>query len=54
MLFFFSGLHSDYHKPSDTADKINAPGAVKVLSLVYEMASRIADAPQRMSYVEVV
>ena len=25
MLFFFSGLHSDYHKPSDTWDKINAP-----------------------------
>ncbi len=24
-LFFFSGLHSDYHKPSDTWDKINAP-----------------------------
>ncbi len=26
VLFFFSGLHSDYHKPSDTWDKINAPG----------------------------
>src|SRR5437016_3580931 len=25
VLFFFSGLHSDYHKPSDTWDKINAP-----------------------------
>ena len=35
VLFFFSGLHTDYHKPSDTYDKINANGAVKVLSLVY-------------------
>ncbi len=32
VLFFFSGLHSDYHKPSDTWDKIDAPGAVKVLA----------------------
>ena len=31
VLFFFSGLHSDYHKPSDTWDKINAPDAVEVL-----------------------
>ena len=28
-LFFFSGLHSDYHKPSDTWDKIDAPAAAK-------------------------
>ena len=27
MLFFFSGLHGDYHKPSDTWDKIDAPDA---------------------------
>ena len=25
VLFFFSGLHADYHKPSDTWDKIDAP-----------------------------
>ncbi len=28
VLFFFSGLHADYHKPSDTWDKIDAPDAV--------------------------
>jgi hypothetical protein len=27
VLHFFTGTHSDYHKPSDTADKINAAGA---------------------------
>ncbi len=27
VLFFFSGLHADYHKPSDTADKIDAGDA---------------------------
>jgi len=52
-LFFFSGLHTDYHKPSDTYEKINSEGAIKVLSLVYGMADRIANAPERLTYVEV-
>ena len=53
VLFFFSGVHTDYHKPSDTADKINTAGAVKVLSLVYQVADRLASEPQKLTYVEV-
>ena len=53
VLFFFSGLHTDYHKPSDTADKINAPGAVKVLSLVYMTMDKLAANPGRLEYTEV-
>ena len=34
VLFFFSGLHADYHKPSDTWDKINAPSAAQLLDMV--------------------
>ena len=26
VLFFWTGFHPDYHKPTDTADKINVPG----------------------------
>ncbi|MEP0813688.1 MAG: M28 family peptidase [bacterium] len=33
VLNFFSGLHDDYHRPSDTADKINAEGACEVLEI---------------------
>ena len=29
VLHFFTGTHSDYHKPSDTADKVNAAGAMQ-------------------------
>ena len=29
VLHFFTGTHGDYHKPSDTADKINAAGAMQ-------------------------
>jgi hypothetical protein len=53
VLFFFSGLHTDYHKPSDTYEKINANGAVKVLSLVYMMANQIANDAKRLEYTEV-
>ena len=52
-LFFFSGLHSDYHKPSDTWDKINAEGAVKLLDEVDEIAVTLADSNQRPAFVRV-
>jgi hypothetical protein len=34
VLFFFTGLHHDYHKPSDDADKINYRGEVQVLKYI--------------------
>jgi hypothetical protein len=37
VLFFFSGLHADYHRPSDTWEKIDARGAVRLLGLVQEL-----------------
>jgi len=52
-LFFFSGLHSDYHRPTDTADKIDGKGAIQVLSLVAGAAERIANAPSKLPYTEV-
>jgi membrane-associated protease RseP (regulator of RpoE activity) len=53
VLFFFSGLHADYHKPSDTADKINGEGAQKVLSLAYLMLDRIANDTERPQFTQV-
>lgn len=44
VLFFFSGLHSDYHKPSDTWDKINAPSAARLLDLIGNAAVQLANA----------
>src|SRR5579871_6839905 len=44
VLFFFSGLHSDYHKPSDTWDKINAPSAARLLDMVEDVAVQLANA----------
>jgi hypothetical protein len=52
-LFFFSGLHSDYHKPSDTWDKIDAPAAAKLLALVADIAQSMRDAPDRPAFVKI-
>lgn len=46
IIFYFNGLHADYHKPSDTPDKINYPLLQKRTTLVFytawEMANRNA------------
>jgi aminopeptidase YwaD len=52
-LFFFSGLHSDYHKPGDTWDKIDAPNAAKVLELVADIAGALRDTAERPQFVRV-
>ncbi|MBC7424756.1 MAG: M28 family peptidase, partial [Ferruginibacter sp.] len=37
VLFFFTGLHSDYHKPTDDADKINYAGELMVVKYIYKL-----------------
>ena len=54
VLFFFSGLHSDYHKPSDTWDKINAPSAAKLLDLIADVTVQLANADQTPKFQTVV
>ncbi|HET7003678.1 MAG TPA: M20/M25/M40 family metallo-hydrolase, partial [Puia sp.] len=40
VLFFFTGIHSDYHKPTDRADKINYPGELQVIKLIYAITQK--------------
>lgn len=37
VLFFFTGLHTDYHRPSDDADKINYAGEWQIIKLIEEI-----------------
>jgi len=37
VLFFFTGVHSDYHKPTDDADKINYNGELQVVKYIYTL-----------------
>jgi hypothetical protein len=54
VLFFFSGLHADYHKPSDTWDKINAPDAARLLVFIEGVALKLDSAPERVAFQTVV
>ena len=51
VLFFFSGLHSDYHRPSDTWDKIDARSTCRLLELIAEVAARVATQPAKPQFV---
>jgi hypothetical protein len=53
VLFFFSGLHADYHKPSDTWDKINAPDAARLLDVIAKVTLELDDAAKRPQFVTV-
>lgn len=47
VLFFFTGTHADYHRASDTADKLNAPGEERIVRLVANVAQGILGAAAR-------
>lgn len=40
VLFFFTGVHSDYHKPSDDADRINYAGEAQVIQTIEAVVKR--------------
>jgi hypothetical protein len=37
VLFFFTGLHKDYHRPTDDADKINYTGELAIIKYIYRI-----------------
>jgi aminopeptidase YwaD len=41
VLFFFTGWHSDYHKPTDDYDKINFVGEIQVLKYIYDVIESV-------------
>ncbi len=47
--FFTTGLHPDYHRVSDTVDKILFPKMARIAQLVYETGFSIANTDRRWS-----
>lgn len=41
VLFFFTGIHSDYHRPSDDFDKINFEGQAKILEYIKDLITSL-------------
>lgn len=50
VLHFFTGLHEDYHKPSDDIDKINAEGGVRVAALVADVAAGLTGRTETLTF----
>src|SRR6185369_4016799 len=46
VLFFFTGLHSDYHKPTDDADKINYTGELAVVKYISTIITNLNTHPK--------
>ncbi len=53
VIFAFSGLHADYHRPSDDYDKIDYDGAVAILQLIQSVADDVIEADERPTFQKV-
>ena len=53
VLHFFTGAHPDYHKPSDTIERINSAGTTQIAKAVTELAATLASRPAALSYRKV-
>ena len=51
VLHFFTGTHEDYHRASDTPEKLNYEGMAKVSDLVMASALQIADRKEPINFV---
>ena len=47
ILFFFNGVHKDYHQPSDSPDKIDAEKESRILKLLFYLGQEVGNDPQR-------
>jgi hypothetical protein len=53
VLHLFTGSHADYHRPTDTAEKINYDGMVRITGLVADIVRELATVAERPGYIEV-
>jgi Zn-dependent M28 family amino/carboxypeptidase len=47
ILFFFNGVHPDYHRPSDSVDRIDAEKATRILRMLFYLGVEVANATAR-------
>ncbi len=51
-LFFFTGLHEDYHRPSDEVSKIDFEKMARIARTVFGLVWELADAPERPARIQ--
>lgn len=47
VLFFFNGVHEDYHEVTDSPDKIDSEKEARILKLLFYLGQEVANAPKR-------
>ncbi len=52
VVFFFTGLHADYHRPSDTWEKINYDGMVRLLDMAGESLHWLSNRKERLQFTK--
>ena len=52
VLFFFTGLHTDYHKPSDDHDKINYIGETKIINYISGIVLSPVTTDQKLAFTK--
>jgi aminopeptidase YwaD len=52
VLFFFTGQHRDYHRPSDDADKINYEGELNVIKYIDKIISDLNKQTQKLAFLK--
>jgi C-terminal processing protease CtpA/Prc len=52
VLFYFTGLHSDYHKPTDDFEKINYPGELTVIKHIYNVIETLDDSKSKLVFTK--
>jgi Tol biopolymer transport system component len=53
VLNFFTGSHEDYHRPTDTADKVDVAGLARISTFVKNIVADVAQAPERIEFSRV-
>jgi hypothetical protein len=51
ILFFFNGVHADYHRATDSPDKIDAEKESRIVKLLFFLGQDVANAPRRPQWV---
>ena len=52
VLFFWTGTHEDYHKPTDTAERINYEGLLRVTEFVRDLARAVDSSDAKPTYTQ--
>jgi Zn-dependent M28 family amino/carboxypeptidase len=50
--FLFTGVHDDYHKPTDTSDRVDAAGIERIATLATRLAVGVAERRERLAFVD--